>query len=266
MSHTDSWMTKTEAGAGFLPLAVKKKDTADWSLFEWKYGHVGHVNKEKKVYHIFDEDSNPIFAHYGRQEFTEGDFVRFREYSKKISDRIRFFAVEISKCTEDEAIPHFRCRLAGVDDVNEKKRLFHFVLGPGKISGILHYDRTDLRPAVGDFLYIHYYVRQRKETSSGAVKKVIEVLKAEPTFETDPEIVRTISGDLCLKYRGETDWFAYNGNEYPSSADFAFIGDYYVHKSILSKYRITSDCHVTAQAIYTGDDKWKVFKIYKDQE
>lgn len=255
-----------EAGAGFLPLAVKKKDTADWSLFEWKYGHVGHVNKEKKVYHIFDEDSNPIFAHYGRQEFTEGDFVRFREYSKKISDRIRFFAVEISKCTEDEAIPHFRCRLAGVDDVNEKKRLFHFVLGPGKISGILHYDRTDLRPAVGDFLYIHYYVRQRKETSSGAVKKVIEVLKAEPTFETDPEIVRTISGDLCLKYRGETDWFAYNGNEYPSSADFAFIGDYYVHKSILSKYRITSDCHVTAQAIYTGDGKWKVFKIYKDQE
>lgn len=266
MSHTDSWMTKTEAGAGFLPLAVKKKDTADWSLFEWKYGHVGHVNKEKKVHHIFDEDSNPIFAHYGRQEFTEGDFVRFREYSKKISDRIRFFAVEISKCTEDEAIPHFRCRLAGVDDVNEKKRLFHFVLGPGKISGILHYDRTDLRPAVGDFLYIHYYVRQRKETSSGAVKKVIEVLKAEPTFETDPEIVRTISGDLCLKYRGETDWFAYNGNEYPSSADFAFIGDYYVHKSILSKYRITSDCHVTAQAIYTGDGKWKVFKIYKDQE
>lgn len=255
-----------EAGAGFLPLAVKKKDTADWSLFEWKYGHVGHVNKEKKVHHIFDEDSNPIFAHYGRQEFTEGDFVRFREYSKKISDRIRFFAVEISKCTEDEAIPHFRCRLAGVDDVNEKKRLFHFVLGPGKISGILHYDRTDLRPAVGDFLYIHYYVRQRKETSSGAVKKVIEVLKAEPTFETDPEIVRTISGDLCLKYRGETDWFAYNGNEYPSSADFAFIGDYYVHKSILSKYRITSDCHVTAQAIYTGDGKWKVFKIYKDQE
>lgn len=232
-------MTKTEAGAGFLPLAVKKKDTVDWSLFEWKYGHVGHVNKEKKVYHIFDEDSNPIFAHYGRQEFTEWDFVRFREYSKKISDRIRFFAVEISKCTEDEAIPHFRCRLAGVDDVNEKKRLFHFVLGPGKISGILHYDRTDLRPAVGDFLYIHYYVRQRKETSSG---------------------------DLCLKYRGETDWFAYNGNEYPSSADFAFIGDYYVHKSILSKYRITSDCHVTAQAIYTGDGKWKVFKIYKDQE
>lgn len=257
---------KTEAGAGFLPLAVKKKDTADWSLFEWKYGHVGHVNKEKKAYHIFDEDSNPIFAHYGRQEFTEGDFVRFREYSKKISDRIRFFAVEISKCTEDEAIPHFRCRLAGVDDVNEKKRLFHFVLGPGKISGILHYDRTDLRPAVGDFLYIHYYVRQKKETSSGAVKKVIEVLKAEPSFETDPEIVRTISGDLCLKYRGETDWFAYNGNEYPSSADFAFIGDYYVHKSILSKYRITSDCHVTAQAIYTGDGKWKVFKIYKDQE
>lgn len=212
MSHTDSWMTKTEAGAGFLPLAVKKKDTADWSLFEWKYGHVGHVNKEKKVYHIFDEDSNPIFAHYGRQEFTEGDFVRFREYSKKISDR------------------------------------------------------TDLRPAVGDFLYIHYYVRQRKEKNSGAEKKVIEVLKAEPTFETDPEIVRTISGDLCLKYRGETDWFAYNGNEYPSSADFAFIGDYYVHKSILSKYRITSDCHVTAQAIYTGDGKWKVFKIYKDQE
>ena len=47
------------------------------------------------------------------------------------------------------------------------------------------------------------------------------------------------------------------------SPDFAFIGDYYVHHSVLCEYNITKDCYVTADVIYAGQGKWKVIKIHQ---
>ena len=81
---------------------------------------------------------------------------------------------------------------------------------------------------------------------------MVEVLKVEATDEINSNLVKDIEGTLELKYRGRYD----DGNP-----DFAFIGDYYVHKTILDKYNIFSDCHVKAKAIYTGDSKWKVYEI-----
>ena len=141
-----------------------------------------------------------------------------------------------------------------MDDVNTQKQLFHFVLGPKKISGILHFDQTELRPSVGDCLVIHYYVREIDDKKNpGRQKKVVEVIKAEATDEVNSELVKTISGFLELKYRGGMDW---------GTPDFAFIGDYYVHKSLLDKYKIHSDCHVDAKVVLTGDDKWRVYEIF----
>ena len=85
--------------------------------------------------------------------------------------------------------------------------------------------------------------------------EVIEVLKAEVTDEVNSDLVKEIEGTLELKYRG---------HYHDGIPDFAFIGDYYVHKTILDKYNIFSDCYVKAKAIYAGDDKWKVFEITKE--
>lgn len=85
-------------------------------------------------------------------------------------------------------------------------------------------------------------------------KYFVEVLKAEATDEINNDLIRHISGLLEVKYRGVHD------NEFP---DFAFIDDYYVHKNILEKYNITSDCEVFAKAIYTGNKKWKIYDLEK---
>lgn len=252
-----SWRPpKTETIIKYIPLIVAPSEAADWLTLPVKYGYIQHVNTEKKVYHIYSTDSNLVYEHYDEQALEKGDFVSFRQYTKKAKEEKKYFFKEITKCEETEGLAQFKCRIVAVDNVNTQKQLFHFVLGPKLISGILHYDQTELRPSIGDFIKIHYFVRKIEDKKHpGQEKKVVEVLKAEATDEINSNLVKNIEGTLELKYRSRYDY---------GDPDFAFIGDYYVHKTILDKYNIFSDCHVKAKAIYTGDGKWKVYEITKE--
>ena len=251
-----SWRPpKTEIIIKYIPLVVSPSETADWLTLPVKYGYIQHVNNEKKVYHIYSTDSNLVYEHFEEQSLEKGDFVTFRQYTKKVREEKKVFFKDIKKCDESEGLAQFKCRIVAVDDVNTQKQLFHFVLGPKLISGILHYDQTELRPAIGDFIKIRYYVRKIEDKKHpGQEKKVVEVLRAEATDEVNRNLVKDIEGTLELKYRSRFD---------DGDPDFAFIGDYYVHKSILDKYHIYFDCHVKAKAVYTGDGKWKVYEIIK---
>lgn len=189
------------------------------------------------------------------RKFEKGDFVKLRQYKKKVKEENKIFLCDVQKCTKDEAIEKFKCRIAAVDDVNNQRKLFHFVLGPKLVSGILHYDQTDLRPSVGDCIKIYYFVREINDKKNlGKQKKLVEVLKAEITNEINNDLIKHISGYLELNYK---DWCD------DGVPDFAFISDYYVHKTILEKYNITSNCHVNAKAIYAGDGRWKIYAIEK---
>ena len=230
-------------------------ETADWFNLPIQYGYVQYVNTEKKVYHIYLTNSALVYEHYERKELEKGDFVKLRQYKKKVKEESKTFLCNVQKCTEDEAIEKFKCRIVAVDDVNNQRKLFHFVLGPRLVSGILHYDQTDLRPSVGDCIKIHYFVREINDKKyPGKQKKLVEVLRAEVTDESNNDLIKHISGYLELNYKDR-----YNAGD----PDFAFIGDYYVHKTVLEKYDITSNCHVDAKVVYTGDDKWKVYEIEK---
>lgn len=252
-----SWQKpKKETITKYIPLAVAPSETPDWSILPVKFGYIQHINVDKKVYHIYSSESNFVYEHFEKQDFDKGDFVSFRQYSKKVKDEKKIFIKDIQKRDKSEAIEQFRSRIVAVDDVNEKLQLFHFVLGPNRISGILHYDQTELRPSVGDCLKIHYYVRTTEDKKNpGKERKVIEVLKAETSDEVNSSLVKDIEGLLELKYRNRFD---------DGDPDFAFIGDYYVHKTLLDKYNIISDCHVKAKVIYAGDGKWKVFELSKE--
>ena len=150
-----------------------------------------------------------------------------------------------------------------IDDVNENKKLFHFVLGPRLISGILHYDQTDLRPSVGDCIKIHYFVRKVNDKKNpGQQKKVIQVLKAEASDQVNSDLVRSFSGVLELKFKGGDE----NGDP-----DYAFVDGYYVPKYLLDELYISDDDTLYyGRAVYIGEDpishksKWKVFEIEED--
>lgn len=252
--NTYSWLPpKKEIIIKYVPLIFSSSDVKDWLSLPVTYGVVQHVNTEKKTYHIYSTDSVLSFERYETQTLSKGDFVTFRQYKKKVKDETKVFFCDIQKCDVEEGLQQFKSRTVVIDDVNPQKQLFHFALGPQKISGVLHFDQTELRPSIGDCIVIHFYERTIDDKKNpGHQKKVIEVIKAEATEEVDSELVKKISGFLELKYRGGRDW---------GEPDFAFIGDHYVHKSLLDKYNIDSDCYVEAKVVLTGDDKWRVYEI-----
>lgn len=254
VSDMYSWRPpKTETIIKYIPLVVAPSEIADWSILPVKYGYIQHVNTEKKVYHIYSTDETLSYVHYEKQNLAKGDFVTFRQYNKKGKEEKKVFFKDIKKCDSADALEYFKSRIVAVDDVNEDKKLFHFVLGPRLISGLLHFDETELRPSVGDCIKIYYFVRDKEDKKNpGHQKKVVEVIKSEATDEVNTDAIKIISGNLLLKYKDSYD---------NTDPDFAFIGDYYVHKSILKRYDIKNDCYVSAKVIYAGDNRWKVFEI-----
>lgn len=251
------------------PLLVSPSDKSDWAILPENYGVIDHINKEKKVYHIISQGSQQIFESFENQTFEKGDFVKFKIYKKTVKDETRYFAVEIVHCNKEIGISQFPSRIIAVDGVNETKKLFHYVAGPNLLDGIVHFDQTDIRPNVGDCLKITYYVREKKDSKNPNKQvKVRELLSIDTTDETNDKAIKSISGRLELKWKNDRFGYGYDyeddeENDYRNepSADFAFVGDYYVHKDILVKYGICNDCNVIGRAIYTGAGKWKVFEL-----
>lgn len=249
----------------YIPLIVEQSKKEDWSILPTKYGYVEYVNQEKRILHIVGDESDELFYKYDKEFLKKGDFVFFRHYSKTIKNEKKLFPIGIEKCERELAIGKFKNRVVAVDDVNESKKLFHYVLGKRLLTGIVFFDDTDIRPVVGEFLKVYYYVKKNKDG-----KKKIVTLSVEKTEEQNTELVKTVSGLLKLKYKGGfdvdmyEDWKDENWGNKKNIADFAFIGDFYVSINILQQYNITEDCVVTAKAVYTGDgDKWKVYDIDK---
>lgn len=181
--------------------------------------------------------------------YSLDDFVSFREYTIIKKNENKVVIANVEKVNKETALPNFNSGIVVVDDINIQKKLFHYTFGQGKIGGIVFFNDTDLRPEVGQCLKIFYCVTKDRKGEKRPI-----VLNVEETAEINTSAIKTIQGHLELKYK--------NGS-WDDSPDFAFIGDYYVHHSILCEYNITKDCYVTADVIYAGQGKWKVIKIHQ---
>lgn len=246
-----SWQHKTIVVKHVTPLVAYKSDKEAWSILPTKYGVIDYVNEAKNMLHILTQNSEQTFYKYKGQPLSANSFVKFREYEDKRKDETRVCVVGVESCSSDEALPNMHSRVVVVDDVNETKKLFHVVLGPKLISDIVRYDQTRIRPSIGDFLRIIYLIKKNKEG-----KKRIKFLDIQKTNEECPNVKGNITGRLELKYRD--DWFEDGEEQEP---DFAFVKDIYVHRNLLKKYKITSDCNVVAKVVLGGDNKWKVFDL-----
>lgn len=226
----------------YIPLLAEKSEKENWSILQIEYGFVEYVNTDKQVLHIISNTNKELFQKYDKDNFKKGDYVSFRQYSKIIKGEKRIIPIQIIKCDEQTAVHNFKNRVVVVDDVNESKKLFHFVLGKGLLAGIAFFSDTEIRPKVGDFLKVYYVVKKDKTG-----KKNLVPILFENTDDTNIALQKSISGKLEIKEGG-----------------FAFIDNYYVSKVILKQFDIVYDCFVSAKAVYTGEgDKWKVYEIQK---
>lgn len=63
------------------------------------------MNAEKKVYHIYSTDSNIVYEHFDDQKLNKGDFLKFRQYKKKVKNEVKvFFVAYIPASTHNEAM------------------------------------------------------------------------------------------------------------------------------------------------------------------
>jgi len=237
---------KTEQGI-VTPLTFRKKEVAPWSILKEKYGVIDYVNKAKQVLHIITEDSKQVFCPIGEKQPEANGFVRFREYTKMRKEAIETHVAEVTPCPKEEALPHMPGRIVVVDDVNESKQLFHIVLGEGMISDVIHFNQTELRPEVGDFLRIVFCIKKNKEG-----KKFLKILDIQPSEKQQEGLRRVISGTLSVRFKNDVEGL---------EPDFAFIDDFYVHRNLLKKHNILTDCRVVAHIVLSGNDKWKVYRL-----
>lgn len=249
-----------------IPLIVKRSQVADWSILPLQYGYVQYVNEDNKVYHVYSQNSSLIYERYDRKKFAKGDYVSFRKYGRWLNSKYLTNIYCLKKCDESEAVGNFQTAIIAVDGVNDKKQLFHYVLGYNRPSGVIHYDKTDIRPCVGDLLRIYYYERERKDIKSvGPESKIVEVLKVEATTEENPHLVCNFSGYLKINYRDSFKDGYIDADDLDDDGHiinrpkFAFVNDFYVPSALLGKHGIEETCWVHGKAVYTGNGKWKAF-------
>lgn len=232
-----------------IPLTCVKSDEEPWSLLPVKYGIIDYVNSEKSKLHILTSESDMIFYKYSNKEFKEGSFVSFREYVRENKNEKIKSVVGLKVCSEEEAVPHFNTRTGVVDDVNEKKCLFHITFGRNMIGDIVKFSSTELRPSVGDFLKATFIIKKNKEGMERI--RFIDIQKSDVESYG---LKKVIEGRLRVKFKG-----AHYGTS--RVADFAFVDDIYVHHDLLVKYDIRQDCKVKAKAVLSNGGKMKIYEM-----
>lgn len=242
-------MNRTSKIKKTIPLVARMTEKEPWSILPIKYGVIDYVNENKKMLHIITQSSEQTFLEYQNKPLPLNSFIKFREYKEIRNDETRTYIAKVELCSREEALQNMPNRVVVVDDVNREKELFHVVLGPGKISDIIRYNQTEIRPSIGDFLHIVYCIRINKEG-----KKRIKFLDIKTSDVGCKGVTGTIAGRLELNY---IDRF---GN-YHDEPNFAFVKDFYVHRNLLKKYNIKNDCNVVAKVVLGGDDKWKVYDL-----
>ncbi len=257
-----SWMRKkiiTEYK--YIPLIVDKSEKPDWSVLDDIYATIDYINTEKNIIHAISSDNKEVFFPKGKIQLQIGDFIKAKYFTKTVKDEIRIELKDIKIIDKEIAVVHFQKIIAVIDGVNREKSLFHYV-GSTSVQGIIRFTETNIIPEEGKFLEI-FYTSKKHRTENRTIIKAIQISETE---ETNPKLIKSINGNLVLKYKrgGITiDHSDLDDNETSVAfPDFGFVGDFYVPKNILIENELTNNCNVFATAIYTGD-KWKITKLEK---
>ena len=257
-----AWMGKTIVTEyKYIPLIVEKSEKSDWSILDDIYATIDYINTEKNIIHAISSDNKEVFFPKSKIQFQIGDFIKAKYFTKKVKDEIRIELKDITKIDKEIAVVHFQKIIAVIDGVNREKNLFHYV-GNTTVQGIIRFAETDIIPEEGKFLEIYFASKKDKKHN----KTIFKAIQISETEETNPKLIKSIKGNLELKYKrgGSTiDYFDLDEDETDEAfPDFGFVGDFYVPKSVLSENKITTNCNIAATVIFSGD-KWKIIKLNK---
>lgn len=258
-----AWMGKTIVkDFKYIPLIVEKSQKSDWCILDDLYATIDYINTEKNIVHAITSDNKEVFFPKGKIQLQIGEFIKAKYFTKKVKDEIRIELKDITRIDKEVAIIHFPKIIAIIDVVNKEKNLFHYV-GDKTVQGIIKLTETDIIPEEGKFLEIFYTTKKHRAEK----RLIIKAINISETEEKNPKLIKAINGNLILKYKrgGSTvNYYDLDEDELNGTfPDFGFVGDFYVPRCVLSNNKITTNCNITATAIFSRD-KWKIIKLVKE--
>lgn len=166
----------------------------------------------------------------------------------KTNDKYIALKVQKSNLGKKDLINNASTGIAIVDHVNEQKKLFHYVVDKST-DGIMRFNRTKLRPKVGDFIEVKYF----KTFNKSKREYRTHILNINKTKETNTSLLKEVSGFISLTYK--------NGK-----IAFGFVNDFYIPGFLLTKLNIEDDDYVYIKMIFNPKEslakkQWKVFEI-----
>lgn len=191
------------------------------------------------------------------------DIFQFKLHHDEVNNKYSALKVQKSISTKADFISNAPEDIAVVDHINSKKELFHYVIN-SKSDGIVKFSNTTIRPKVGDFIKIKYFKTYNKKLNSYKTN----VISIEPTSEINTSLVKSVTGNITLKYKFDGRTYDYEDavSTIPeidtNQPDFGFVDDYYVPKFMLNKKSVYKDCEVAVKILFNGE-KWSVFELNK---
>ena len=164
----------------YIPLLSKKSNKADWSILEDEFAVIDYINKEKNVIHAISSNNQEIFYKDDISKYNINDFIKGKLLVTKRMDETRIDLKEIELIDSIKGIEHFPKTLAIVDNINNEKKLFHFV-ADRKIHGIVRFNETEIRPKEGSFLEV-WFAKKIDKKRNREIYKPLKIIESENLF------------------------------------------------------------------------------------
>lgn len=235
-------------GDDVTPLTLQATDQQKWGSLEKSFGCIVHVNSENSSVTVAAQGLGRTYFFDKKKRFKKGDFISFRHFTHRQKNKTRTEAASPQICDKEEALSHFDHATMVVDDVNDKKLLFHLISRENEQGCVVKFDETELRPSVGDIFEVATCAHIDKKG-----KKRIDAIDLKASSDTSSELVKTVEGILQVKSTAK------------QQAAFGFVKNVYVPRSLLLQEGFSDNTPVLARAVYTGDGKWKAFELESDE-
>ena len=224
-----------------------------WSILPDLYGYVDHVNEAKQIAHICSPygahtpDAKKLIFFDKQKKLKAGDFVMLQTYVQKDKNEdLVLKAAHVRPCDKAKALTHFWRETVAVDDVNEKKGVFHVVMNKLGAGCVVRFQNTNMRPQVGDFLSLTYCKYRGADMEYRFV-----AVEANATQEVNENLVKTFSGTVSFKQRKA------------DGAYYAFVDHAYVSAALIDKHNLGPETTMwlKVHAVASDNGKWKAYEI-----
>ncbi len=256
------WMAKTTITEyKYIPLIVEKSDKTDWSILDDIYATIDYINVGKKIIHAITTDNKEVFFPQDKIQLQIGDFIKAKYFTKKIKDEIRIELKDIKKIDKAIGVINFPKIIAVIDGVNKEKNLFHYV-GSSIVQGIIRFTETDIIPEEGKFLEIFYTSKKDKKHN----KTIFKAIEIRETEEINPKLIKTIKGNLELKYKmgGRTiDYYDLDEDEMDFEEDLFEDDNKEMELEVATENKIEEEILITDK-MFDEDGKLLLDKVFHD--